>query len=364
MKISVITLVNINNYGSLLQAYATQKTLEELGHEVEFVNFVSSNGNIAVEANSACDKRHMQKGVKRSAYKLAWMTNQLMQTRPFSAFRKKHLNIGHRYANQQELMENPPEADVYLSGSDMLWNSKLNRGHNEQQFYLNYAPKGFKKVAFSSSIGEEDLPIEEIDFMLPLLKQYSAISMRENSGVEIVRSMGLNATKVLDPTLMLASKDWSRLFPEKVTKKGYIFVYFLHQHAEELLVAREYAKEKGLRMVRLAFNPFKKAQDDEIVYMPSVEECVSLFANADYVITDSFHGTCFSLNFKRKFYVVRPPRFMDRLSDILKLADAERRVFQGKTVPKVAGELNYEKFENELLLSRNNTLDFLNAALS
>lgn len=364
MKVSAITLININNYGSLLQAYATQKTIEGLGHEVEFVNFVASNGNIRIEADSACDKRGMKPGLKRATYKIAWMANQMIQRRPFDVFRKRYLKIGPRYANQEYLIDNPPQADVYISGSDMLWSSKLNRGHSEKQFYLNYAPEGKPRIAFSASIGEESLPQSEIDFIKPLLERYSAISMRENSGVDLVRSMGLGATKVLDPTLMLTSDEWRSLAEDRLLEEKYMFVYFLHDHVDELAAARVYADNSGLRMVRLAFNPRKKPSDDIIVYMPSVERCISLFANAEVVVTDSFHGTCFSLSFNREFYVTRPPRFMARLTDILEMADATNRVFEGRTIPLNYKKIDFEKFNSELASARHESISFLKLHLT
>lgn len=364
MKVSLITVVNINNYGSMLQAYATQSCIEAMGHSVELVNYVSANGNVAVEAETACEKRNFRPGIKKEIYKKAWMLNQWFQSRPFDNFRNSFLKLGHLYKTQDELKSHPPVADAYVSGSDMLWNTKLNRGHNEKQFYLEFAPADKPRIAFSASIGEESISEEECLFMKPLLEKYDSISMREESGVKLLESMGFESEKVLDPTLMLTSDDWLQLADQKSILSNYVFVYFLHDHPEELKAAREYANKRGMRMVRLAFNPLKKASDDKIVFMPSVEQCVALFANASCVITDSFHGTCFALNFQREFFTTRPPRFVARITDILALANAENRLFQGDSIPVQNDSIDYESFNALLLQERKKSMSFLERALN
>lgn len=332
MKISAITLVRINNYGSLLQAYATQKTLEKLGHDVEFVDFVAANGDINQEVNQACEKRGLRPGLKQSLFRAVWKFNQTLQKRPFEQFVRSQINLSKPYTTSADLSNSPPIADIYLSGSDMLWSTKLNRGHEEKQFYLDYAPEGKKRVAFSASIGEDTLPDEEEAFLRKMLIAYSSISMREWSGVKLLQSIGIEASKVLDPTLMLNANEWNQVADDFRPKKPYLLVYFLHNHPEVLCAAKKYAHEKGFEMIRVAFNPFKRAGDDKIYFMPNISRFLSLFREASCVVTDSFHGTCFSINYSRDFFVTHPPRFMSRLSDILGATGTTDRLLENSNI--------------------------------
>ena len=256
-------------------------------------------------------------------------------------------------------------ADCYVSGSDMLWSSKLNKGHRETQFYLTWAPEDKPHIAYAASIGETELPPEERSFMLPLLKSYDRIGMREKSGVALLDSMGISSVNVLDPTLVLPSAFWESFASQcSSRKRPYLLVYFLHDHEEVFRQALAYARRQGFEVVRVAFHPLRKADDDKIEVIPSVEKLVSLFMNAEFVVTDSFHGTAFSLNFAKSFLVTQPPRFETRLDSILEIANAPQRVIRDSSVPFSAyGPIDYDHVTKALCREREKSRAFLNAAL-
>ncbi len=327
MNVSVITLVRIHNYGSVLQAYATSRLIELLGHTPSFVDLVATNGGRLSTLRDNLDARGLR-GARRIAYYLAWNVNWLVQERVFGTFVNKRLAFGARYHTVAELYRNPPSADIYLSGSDMLWSTKLNKGHEQKQFYLDWAPEGKKRIAYAASIGEEEIPKEEQDFLAPLLGRYDYISMRERSGVSLLKKMGIDSVNVLDPTLALPKDEWLKLISGMPRRRPYLLVYFLHEHEKVFAQAVQYARQRGLDVVRIAFQPKKRPYDDKIELMPSIGRFLALFAFASYVVTDSFHGTAFSLIFEREFLCTDPPRYRTRLDSILEITGLEDRVIR------------------------------------
>ncbi|MDE5917069.1 MAG: polysaccharide pyruvyl transferase family protein, partial [Oscillospiraceae bacterium] len=208
MKISVITLHTVNNYGSALQTYATQKVLKKMGHTVEFVDYCR-NDNIGEDAvDKALQSPSMKKirrlwdwsGASRKLIRIPLRFLLAYKRKPMQVFLKKRVNLTkHSYYSMNDLMSDVPKADIYMTGSDQVWNSIWNKGI-EKPYFLEYAPKGKKRIAFAASIGRTELSKEEIPEIAAMLKKYNSISMREDSGVKLLKNLGIKSELILDPT--------------------------------------------------------------------------------------------------------------------------------------------------------------------
>ena len=223
-------------------------------------------------------------------------------------------------------------------GSDQTWNIECNYGI-DPVYFLKNVPEDYKKVAFSASFGRPSLSAEEVALTKPLLSQFDAISVRESSSVAILEEMGLSGTALKDPVLLCRSELWRELsVGVPAAADGYVLVYMLNANPGMCAFARELAERERMCARIVTFNPLKRAPEGlEGVCLPKPEEWVALFRDASYVVTDSFHGTCFSLLFECPVIVFDPPKFSVRLKDVLgDFALADRRAADGRDPMAIA----------------------------
>ena len=372
-KVSVITLHTSINYGSLLQTYATKVVFEKLGWDVEFVNYIRNNNTTEAHVQRIFEKRAYKKinklsfGIFENTLKSHIERRLSQRTVPFLRFLRQFIPMTIReYHSIEELRADPPVADVYCTGSDQVWNSIWNEGI-ELPYFLDYAPKGKRRIAFAASIGHTDIDSEEKAVLVDLLIKYSAISMRERSGVELLASMGIASEWVLDPTLMLTSEQWRVLEPPISEKKGsFILLYVLNWSDKVEMLAKKLGSEFGLRILRIRKSESRlyKASGIEDVIPDKVEELLSYFDAASMILTDSFHATAFSLNLHKRFLAFPPPRFSSRLESILELTGAKEHCYLptwDAVLPD--GEADWIHVEQVLDVERQKTLNFLENSL-
>ena len=365
MKISIITLHNIKNYGSALQTYATQCKFEQYGMDVEIVDF---------NRKGTSDDELLEALVKRSKFGKNFFTRILYREfqRPnvkkgcsvFNEFLKKYINLTpNKYHTLAELRANIPSADIYCTGSDQVWNSGWNEGILEE-FFLEYAPKGSRCITYASSIGKDKLDDWELNRTKELLRKYNAISVREASAVKILSDMSIKSVQVIDPTLILDTNQWEKIIDKPVIKEKYILVYQLYRNKQFDKYANAVAKKMGYKLVRISYKYDQLLKKGKFIWMPKVTEFLSLFYNAEFVITDSFHGTAFSINFNKKFISIYPYKYSGRISSILKLTGLEERHLSDyKDFEIINKEIDYKRVNEILSNERKKTDQFLKFAL-
>lgn len=331
MKISLITLQYIHNYGSVLQAYASQCLFEKAGYEVEVVDYIRPNCRketiLAEQAKADCQN----KGIKsyyiiRSILYHKRRYNFRRYDEIFQTFIKKHIHLSKPYADVKSLMQDPPMADIYCTGSDQMWNSIWNGGILKEHF-LAYAPAGKKRIAFATSFGRTDLDQKEIEITRAFIQQYNAISVREESALALLKKMDYaNAVHVLDPTLIMSADEWlSQLSIHAQKNFRYVLVYNLNDNLLLEKFALKIARENNIRLLKIGLYWRAYFRPGKTISLPPVETFLSLIKNADYIVTDSFHGTAFSLSFNKQVFVFYPDRFSTRLQSILSLTHQEHR---------------------------------------
>lgn len=373
MKISVITLHTVNNYGSVLQTYATQTVLTNMGHEVEFVDYYRKDNSGKAAVDKALNSKAMQK------YKKYWNINfvtrflvriplkiMLMKKRaPMKNFVKERINLTKKsYFSYEEILENVPQADIYLTGSDQVWNSEWNKGL-EKPYFLEYAPEGKKRIAYAASIGKSKLDDWEIEPTKELLKKYSNIGMREKSGVDILGQMGIKAQQVLDPTLLLSKQQWKDIAIPYDADKPYMLIYQLNLNSEMDTYAVELAEKKDWDILRVSYGYSGKQKAGNCLVCPSVETLLGCFLGAACVLTDSFHATAFSLNLERQFVSILPDRFGTRIESVLKLTGTENQLLSDyNNFTAVDNLIDWKYVRNMLEQERKRSLRFLEAAIN
>lgn len=373
MKASVITLHTVDNYGSVMQTYATQQILKKCGYDVEFVDYWRRDNLPQSRAERMLDGSTLQKlkplwGINNFTRKatVSILKNVLEKQRsPMWRFLEEKVQLTKvRYCSYEELEANPPVADVYITGSDQVWNSIWNQGI-DRSYFLDFAPAGKPRIAFSASIGREQLDTEEIPETKRLLEKYSAISVREQSAVELLASMDIKSTLVLDPTLMLEAEEWRKLATKQKREKPYILIYQLNPNPQMDQYAEQLAQKKNWEIIRIGFGRSDRRKGGKCVMLPSVEEFLGLFCDAACVLTDSFHATAFSLNLGTDFISVLPGRFGTRIESILKLTRTENRILTSyDDLTVVDRSIDEKNVQNIFTVERKKGFDFLKKAIS
>lgn len=372
-KVAVITLHTVSNYGSCLQTYATQSLIERLGFEAEIIDYWRLNNQLQYQVNRAFEGHALGRLApvwKRvpGAKNLASMPIRRMlekRRRPFDAFRSEYLHLTRAYFSANDLEKNPPIADIYCTGSDQVWNSVWNGGF-ETPYYLTFVPEGKKRVAFSASIGRESLDDWEKPLMKDALSKYSAISVREESALGLLTSLGINdARLVLDPTLMLTRDEWVSLatMPEKISEP-YILVYQLNDNGKFDSYVTDLKDKLGIGVIKVSYLQKQKAAYATNLVAPAVTDFLGLLLNASYVVTDSFHATAFSINCGIPFTVISPPRFSTRITSILGLTHMEDRLFgDSKGIAISEQRPDFDNAGEILTCMRDESRSFLSFAL-
>lgn len=374
-KVGIITLHTVSNYGSCLQTYATQKLFEGLGYDAEIIDYYRADNLPEYAVEKAFQGRRLLK--YQTLWKKApWLKRALSipmgaivkrQRKPFDDFRQIFLNLSsHQYRSKDELLAEPPVADIYCTGSDQVWNSIWNRGF-EEPFYLTFAPKGAKRIAFAASIGREFVDEWEKPLMKDALAKYSAISMRETSGVEILEDLGFPETElVLDPTLMLERSEWADIATlPKGVNRPYLLVYQLNKSDEFVSYVESVAKKSGLEVIKISYGVYDVMQSARTLIAPDVTDFVGLFLNASYVITDSFHATAYSLNFGVPFTAIAPERFSTRIASILALTGTEERMLKSyDDIAMFERPIDFPHASEKLSQMRESSIGFLKKALA
>ncbi len=308
MKASVITLHSVCNYGTQLQALATQEKLKEYFEVVEFANYRRPNtyGIKLIKTFSGNNPIKM----------LAIIPTILRWKHVFGNFQSKYLNIS---KNDYHKID----ADIYFSGSDQVWNTGWNNGVIPEM-YLEFVPDNIPKYAYASSFGLKKLDDKDKPEVKKYLSRFNKITVREESAIDILNDLGIkNAERILDPTLVMNKEYWESIAPKSKIKGDYILIYNLNRNKEFDKYCEEFSKKTGLKLYRFCTRYDQIFRNGKSLLVPNILEFVTLINNAKYVITDSFHATAFSINMNTIPVSIYPREYSSRLSDFLKLVHME-----------------------------------------
>lgn len=337
MKTATITYHNVYNYGAVLQAYALQQVLQGLSAE-----------NVIIDYSHEKSRKFYR--MKGKSIKL-WIVNciRLLETlrdyisisrrcKKFEAFTNTRLHLTRRYNSFKELRENPPQAELYLSGSDQLWNVTTTM---KPAFFLDFGNQDTIRASYAVSMGSCHIPESYQKSMQQLLSRFNAISVRELDSKTKLEAL-LNRKdfiKVhLDPVFLLSREDWSEFAAAKKIKGKYILCYPMAGHPLMKQALKKLKKLTGYRIVTIKSEVFTRIKGDTAIKDASPEEFVFLIQNAEYVLTTSFHGTAFSIIFNVKFFPFLGNAPL-RITSLLKSLGLENRIV------KSTGDINTREID-------------------
>jgi len=361
MKVAILTLHRVFNYGSVLQAYATQKIFEDLGFDVEIVDYITEqrrNKRLFFKVPDSINGSIIYKFI----YMILRMFSVLIKKYTFGGFIKRYINLSNKkYITYQDLLAYPPQADVYVTGSDQVWNSKYNEGV-DKGFFLEFAPPERIKISFAASFGKTQLDQNEKNIVKKYLKKYKAISVREDSALEILNELGyFNAICLIDPTLQIRKENWEKLASKRIINDRYLVLMLLYNEDDgATLYARKIADIKGLKLVKISWELIKPEFVDILMTHRTPEDFLSLIKYSDFVVTNSFHGLAFSIIFNRQFIVIPRKEFNNRIESLLRLIKLEdRMITSSEEFDVINSVIDYTEVNKILEIEREKALNFI-----
>lgn len=361
MKIDIVTLHRAQNYGSVLQTFALQKQIEELGHQAFILDYYP--------------ERYTNKGLlKRLKNKSSRFKNPLIlliaKLLIYPSYLKKgiqfnkfmhYLNLEKpSFATNEEGIGRFTDADAYCAGSDQIWNSHWNEGV-EKALFLDFVPKGKLCFSYAASIGLSNIPANEIDETKLLLDKFEFLSLREDKGVEQVKELGrTDAVQCLDPTLLMSKEEWSQYVDDGYKGKEYVLTYNLHHDPEIDKCAKAIASKYHLQIRNISYNWHDIIRHGHLDWCPTVEGFLGLIKNAKYVVADSFHATAFSIIFEKPFVVITPEVASSRLSSLLKMLGLDDHNINKFTSLKVIEQpIDYIRVKSIIATKQRESISYL-----
>lgn len=306
-KIALIPLLyNENNYGGILQFYALQKTLINLGYAVETLKVNDDSLIIKPKLNF---KRFLMLFFKPYFIHKKNKNKTALQRLLADRFKKNDLFKSNYYCETVNINNiSLYSYYAFVCGSDQIWNPR----HARKRAFLSFAPKNSLKIIYAASMGVEELDNRQKHAYKKYVKNIEYVSVREQSAKKILDSFldRDDIEVVADPTLLLTANEWNQLIPAKSIQQPYIFVYLLGNVTQDKLdIISNYSKQKNLKIVRIPFASSESLDDisfgEILINDASPDEFLSLIKNADCIITDSFHACVFSILFSKDFYVLK-----------------------------------------------------------
>lgn len=360
MKICIITIHFGVNHGSALQAYALSKYLTQLGYNVEVIDYIPKRYNAWHNI-----KKKKYPLIIKFVYYLITSPKRNYKRKVFENFLEANIKLTKRYYSAEDLTNNPPEADIYVAGSDQIWNKEYN-GEDEYSYFLTFVPKGKKRIAYAASFGRSKIEKIEQEEISPYLKEFRNISVREDTGLNILKECKINDGAVaLDPTLLLDKEIWRELSSNLNINDKYLLIYVMDHKYEKLLEYGEIlAKKLNLKIYVICFSKIMDKRIDSCFYNINPKDFLYLIDNASFVVTNSYHGVMFSINFERQFIAVSKGKYNTRIESILNLLNLKNRFFYDEfDKDKVKEKINYKDVTDNLNRERNKSTEFLKNAI-
>ena len=348
-KVGLITFHQPINFGAALQSVALSKAIESCGCRCEILNYINPTfkKNYKVFSFKSCHS------FKQLIWNILMVPFRIKQKIQFSNFIKMNACLTRKY-NKKMLSNASKEYDMFFTGSDQVWNYKCSG--KDASYFLDFV-ENKPKVSYAASFGDFVVSEQYKKEYANYISDMSAISVRESSGADIVKQLtGRDALQCLDPTLLLDAKQWGDVIKceDRICKEPYILVYFMAQSSEIkkhiFEVAQKLKNHYGYSIVVIGGSLHKEKGEIKYCNVSSPETFLALFRDASYVLTNSFHGTAFAVNFKKNFYsYVKPDlEVVGRVESLLNAINLKDRIFSYAKEINIFSDVDYDANEHLL----------------
>lgn len=369
MKIGIITWFTGPNYGTNLQAIALQYYLRKEGHDVKIINY---------EVPPLKSKREKKNLFKKIVYqpekyvcKYALNKNAkdiVSRNEKLANAIQKCCILTSKISSVSQLIETCNTFDLLVCGSDQIWNPNW----YDRFYFADYDDIKTRRISYAPSMGVNAIPGDVIPEIKRSVSKFDIISVREEKAAELLEPFLKNKPSVVvDPTLLLSVAEWNDLFKKRKTEPNkYVLVFFLNDEISHLKATKNFAKKHSLKLIVVPYKGMTYLQKADIRADAGLEDLLNLIKDAEYVITDSFHITVFSIIYKKQFFTFQ--RFKEdsftsqnvRVTSLLSMTNlTERMVPYQSTIIKELDEISYENHCAVLQNEIKNSKDFLKKAV-
>lgn len=377
MKIGIVTFHFAFNQGAVLQCYALQRYLESQGHEAYIIDYRPKYHTIMHSAwrnpffySKMFWKKFRNKRLLRRLYLLIrsfcrcmyWNITMIDREnqKVFQNFVGNHLNLTKEYQSLEQLQSVPPEMDVYISGSDQVWNLDLLGQEFDRAYFLDFGKKQTKRITYAVSMGMKH-DEETLSQLRALCKGLDAISLREYSKDDVL-AIGRDVHICIDPTFLLEPVDYSDIESKNVESSPYIFVYGFETNGLLYKALDEAVRKYKCRIINGSPKWLRINGDVERISGYGPDRFISLIKNAECVVTNSFHGTVFSIIFQKDFITIPHSTRGKRMEDLLEKFGLQFRLFGGREF-SFEKEIDYQVVNNKIKKLASHSKEYLDLAL-
>ncbi|MEE0265821.1 MAG: polysaccharide pyruvyl transferase family protein [Acutalibacteraceae bacterium] len=353
-KLGIVTFHHALSYGAVLQTYALQNFLNDMGVENEVINYRCK----FIEDRAKIVKYIKGKSLKNYCYTLRYAKHITKERKNSQYFGEHFLKMTKPYT-KETIKECAGEFDGFITGSDQVW-SPVCAGF-DSAYFLDFADDS-QKYSYAASFGTKQLPAEKQQQYKERIGCFSAVSVREASGKELVKDVaGKDAVINVDPTLLLNSKKWDEIAAEVDINEPYIFVFTVLNPKNLVNYALELARKTGMKVIYL--NKAHKVKDPMLTYMDAVtaDKFLGLIKNAAYVCTNSFHGNAFSLIYHKNFVVETDTQTGEnnRSKELMIKLGLENRILAEGYNPQIDADTDWSAVESFLTEEQNKSREYL-----
>lgn len=339
MKIKTITCHDVYNFGASLQAYALQHYLESLGHQVEIIDYRPNYLYKKYDWKAFTSKKYAK---LNSIFLTRWMFRcikwtylrfSLKRKKCFDDFTKEYLRLtSTTYYTFKELKQNPPQANIIIAGSDQIWNPLFANG-KDPSYYIDFALPETKRISYAASFSVDNISdFQQKEFVKQLLSKMDKISVREYQGLNILKELNIEGgAKVLDPIFLLEKEYWQQ-FMKKYYEKDYILIYDFEGN-KLLKKTALYLKKKYNWKIYSINDSLPRLYADKNFTNVGPKDFLGLIHNCSVFLSNSFHGTAFSLYFNKPFFVfgLTGINLNSRMDSLLNTVELKDRFINEKT---------------------------------
>lgn len=358
MKTFTVTLHHSTNYGASLQAYALQQAIQKLGHENTIFEY-------PYDEKTKLFSGSLGEIIKRIAYKgLTTLRSRKVKRlkRSFREFHSNRMQLSRIYTSYEDLKKDPPQADVYIAGSDQVWNIASKDEFTWARF-LDFGNSDVKRISYAASIEKLNYTEDDKAKVRAMLSKFSSISLREENAAQYIHEItGKDTCRVLDPIFLLNTDEWGRIAKKPRQSGPYILVYQVLRNEQMQGVVDRIKKQTGYPVVSICHTPVRWINSDYTYFDVSPEEFIGFYQNASIVVSASFHGTAFGLLFGKPTYGLVRKGFGGRIQSILSLFDLEDYCITGEgDLPDPI--IDNDKLKTSINSERDRSVEYLKKAI-
>ena len=374
-KIGILTFHCADNYGAVLQCLGQQEFLISQGYDVKIINYhpqylLDKHSILVNPIVRFKEYKNLNQGINstikkttKSILENVYFPKRVTRKMNFSKYRKKYLKQTKQVNNLIEVNELVKDYDVLICGSDQIWNNQMSNEEFDKVFFLKFDSGNFRKVSYAASAGSIINEYDKNKF-IELINEFDNISVREEKLLNQVNNWtNKNAELVLDPSMLLTGEQWSNYIDEKKVNGKYILVYCLEKNEKMFDLITEIYKRLNIKIIEIDMRR-RLNIEGKVLSTINPGEFLSLIKNSEFVVTNSFHGTVFSILYKKNFVSIPHLKLGERMRTLLTILNLEDKLITDKSMIENAfTKIDYEEVDKKLQILRSKSIDYLIGAI-